>query len=102
MTDKKRDAPISYRPPVDLRAEFVRRVEASGLPVNAFITQAVFRGRRRPAERELLAQIMAEAATIRDHLDTIAEGGKADHTDAALGELAVIRAALLKLMERAP
>lgn len=102
MTDKKRDTPISYRPPVDLRDEFVRRVEASGLPVNAFITQAVFGGRRRPAERELLAQIMAEAAIIRDQLDAIADSAQADHVDAALGELAVIRAALLKMMERAP
>ncbi len=34
-TKQKRPAPISYRPPADLAEEFQRRVEASGLSVNA-------------------------------------------------------------------
>jgi hypothetical protein len=53
-TDQKRDAPVSYRPPADLRDEFRRRVETSGLSANAYITRAIFnaaipRATRRPA-----------------------------------------------------
>ena len=103
MTENsKRDAPISYRPPQGLRREFVRRVEASGLSVNAFLTRAVFANRRRPAERQALAQIMAEVAAIRDRLEAITGGDSADQHAAACDELAAIRAALLKMMERAP
>ena len=40
--DKKREAPISYRPPSDLREEFRARVERSGLTINAFLNKAVF------------------------------------------------------------
>jgi hypothetical protein len=112
MTDEnKREPPISYRPPAALREEFLRRVEGSGLPVNAYITHAVFavpapRGSRRPpAEKQMLAQIMAETAAIRDRLDIHAGNDDDDddhHLDAAFDDLAVIRAALLKMMERAP
>ncbi len=112
-TGKKRDAPVSYRPPAELRDEFRRRVEASGLPVNAYITKALFdlaiprRGRRPPVEKQMLAQLLARSAAIRDALDQSARaaGGDsraADALQAACDELAVIRAALLKMMERAP
>ena len=112
-TDKKRDAPISYRPPAKLRDEFYRRIEASGLPVNAYITKALFdlptpRGTRRPPlEKEMLALLLARSAAIRDALDSAARvAGEEAHTGNALrvacDELAVIRAALMKLMERAP
>jgi hypothetical protein len=123
MTEKtgnRRDPPISYRPPAALREEFVRRVESSGLSVGAFITQAVFdrdpprRTRRPPVEKRMLAQLLAQAAAIRGRLDEIAEAGPQDDnadggtdrerdglTD-ALDDLAVIRAALMKMMERAP
>jgi len=52
-TKQKRPALIFYRPPADLAEELRRRVEASGLPVNAYITKALFdlvipRGTRRP------------------------------------------------------
>ncbi len=66
--DKKRDAPISYRPPKDLQAEFLARVEKSGLSTSAFITKAVFsqapyRQSRRPVpEQKLLARLLGEAA----------------------------------------
>ena len=110
-TDKKRAAPISYRPPASLRDEFHTRVERSGLPVNAFITHAVFDSmpprstRRPPIEKQMLAQLLAEAASIRDRLDELAageHGGSADIVGTALDDLAVMRAALLKMMERAP
>ena len=112
-TDKKRDAPVSYRPPAELRDEFRRRVEASGLPVNAYITKALFdlatpRGTRRPpVEKLMLAQLLARSAAIRDSLDDAAKTAgdssrAADALEAACDELAVIRAALMKMMERAP
>jgi hypothetical protein len=107
-TDKKRDAPVSYRPPAKLRDEFYRRVEASGLPVNAYITKALFnlvtpRGTRRPPiEKEMLALLLARSAAIRDALDGVArvagdEGRAADALQTACDELAVIRAALMKI-----
>lgn len=109
MTEKtKRDAPISYRPPKELREEFARRVEASGLPVNAFITSAVFdlppprRSRHPPAEKKMLAQLLFQAAAIRDRLDKVADRTGDDELSDAFDDLAVIRAALLKMMERAP
>ena len=75
-TDKKRDAPVSYRPPAELRDEFRRRVETSGLSANAYITTApsstaaIPRGTRRPAvEKQMLAQLLGRSAAIRDALD---------------------------------
>ena len=111
--DQKRDAPISYRPPAELRDEFRRRVEASGLPVNAYITKALFnlappRGTRRPpVEKEMLALLLARSGAIRDALDGVArvsgdDRRAADAIQTACDELAVIRAALMKMMERAP
>ena len=109
--DRKRDAPISYRPPADLAAEFRRRVEASGLPVSAYITRAVFgaaipRGTRRPpVEKQMLAQLLTRSAAIRDALDNASRVGGAGAADAmktASEELTVIRAALMKMMEREP
>ena len=112
-TDKKRDAPVSYRPPAKLRAEFRRRVEASGLSANAYITKALFdlatprRARRPPVEKQMLAQLLARSAAIRDALDGAArvagdDRPAADALQTACDELTVIRAALLKMMERAP
>ncbi|HVB82279.1 MAG TPA: hypothetical protein VNE82_20290 [Candidatus Binataceae bacterium] len=112
-TDKKRDSPVSYRPPAELRDEFRRRVEASGLSANAYITKALFdlatprRARRPPVEKQMLAQLLARSAAIRDALDNAArvagdDSGAADALQAACDELSVIRAALLKTMERAP
>jgi hypothetical protein len=112
-TDNKRDAPVSYRPPAELRDEFRRRVEASGLSVNAYITKALFdlatprRARRPPVEKQMLAQLLARSAAIRDALDGVArvavdDRHAADALQAACDELTVIRAALLKMMERAP
>jgi hypothetical protein len=110
-TDKKRDAPVSYRPPAELREEFRRRVETSGLSANAYITRAVFgaaipRGTRRPAvEKQMLAHLLGRSAAIRDALDNascVAGIGAADAMKTACEELTVIRAALMKMMEREP
>ena len=109
---KKREAPISYRPPAELREEFHARVEKSGLSTSGFITKSVFgqgsprQVRRPPVEKQLLARLLAQAAALRDQLRVLEqrEDG-ADHAALiahAAEELTVIRAALLKAMERAP
>lgn len=114
MTDrknKKREAPISYRPPKGLREEFRLRVEKSGLSTGAFITKAVFatdppRQSRRPGvEAELLARLLAQAAKIRDELHEISLTGIDDNApviEAAFDELTEIRAALIKASGRKP
>lgn len=112
-TDKKRDAPISYRPPADLADEFRRRVEASGLPVNAYITKALFdlpiprATRHPPVEKQMLAHLLGRSAAIRDALDNATrvagdDGRTAEAVEAACDELKIIAAALMKMMERAP
>ena len=86
--DNKREAPISYRPPKELRAEFERRVNASGLSTSAFITKAWSgadppRQSRRPSiEHQTVAQILGELARVRDRLDAVATAagaGKRGH-----------------------
>lgn len=102
----KRRAPVSYRPPKDREAEFYERVEASGLPVNAFITDCIFgRGRHRPAELQTLARLLGKAAEISDQLHEISLTEGDDNVlliEAAHRELTEIRAALLTLMGRKP
>ena len=104
--DKKRKAPISYRPPKELREEFDARVESSGLSTNAFLTEAVFgRGRHRPAELEKLAVILAKAVQISDQLHEFSHAGSDDSTlaiQSACADLTEIRAAILKLAGRQP
>jgi hypothetical protein len=111
MTDEsKREAPISYRPPAHLRAQFRARVEKSGLSVNAYITKAIFdavppRQSRRPAlAQQDLARLLAETAALRERLDALAPDGG---PEAALHEEAVrslhdIRLLLMQAMGRAP
>ncbi len=108
----QRDAPISYRPPAHLRAEFHERVAKSGLSANAFITAAIFghtapRARRSPpVERQELALLLARTAQIRDAMHEIAQSGAAGGAtlviEAACHDLSEIRAAVFKLLERAP
>lgn len=108
--DRKREAPISYRPPKKLREEFYRRAEQSGLSLSAFITKSVFeqdppRRSRRPAvEAELLARLLAEAAKIRDALSDVSseDDNTAEIVEAAYQELAEIRAACFKALGRLP
>jgi hypothetical protein len=102
----RRSAPISYRPPKGLAAEFDARVAASGLSANAFITQAIFgRNRHRPDELQALAGLLARSAEISDRLSEIELSGAGDSAlpiIAAQRDLADIRAALIALMGRAP
>lgn len=112
-TDNKREAPISYRPPAALREEFFARVERSGLSTNAFLTQAVF-GQPAPRQKRavaidgaVLARLLGEAASIRDALHEITLSGgdtpaNALRLEAAMDDLAVIRAALIKAYGRKP
>src|SRR5437868_15474485 len=111
--DSKREAPISYRPPKELRADFEQRVLASGLFTSAFITKSVFgrdpprRSRRPSIEHEAVAQILAGLAQVRDELHAIAlslgQGG-VDRTliDEAVRPLTEIRAACFKALGRKP
>jgi hypothetical protein len=111
--DSKREAPISYRPPKELRAEFEQRVLASGLSTSAFITQSVFgrdppRQSRRPSiEHEAVAQILAALAQVRDALHAVAtHSGNGDEETATLEEavrpLTEIRALCFKALGRKP
>jgi hypothetical protein len=107
MTDKRRDPPISYRPPEDLREEFRARVEKSGLSINAFITRAIFdaapsRQSRRPVlEQQLLARLLAEAGGIRALLEVPRDAEAAAPVE-ALATLRDIRLLLMQAMGRAP
>ena len=112
-TDKKRDAPISYRPPADLADEFRRRVEASGLPVNAYITRADLQRRhsaRHPPSRRRkskCSRICSPAPPRSGTLWTMPAASPArsrmiEAAEAAYAELKIIAAALMKMMERTP
>ncbi len=76
--DSKREAPISYRPPKDLRAEFDKRVLDSGLSTSAFITKSIFdrdpprRSRRPSIDHKAVAEILAAMVPVRDELHAIA------------------------------
>lgn len=107
MTEKKRDAPISYRPPEILREEFRARVESSGLSVNAFITKAIFdqptsRQSRRPSvATQDLARLLAEAAKLRGQLDTLAgDGERQVQLQEAVAALTDIRTLLMQALGR--
>ncbi|WP_246204597.1 hypothetical protein [Devosia marina] len=110
MTEKKRDAPISYRPPEALREEFRARVEKSGLSVSAFITQSVFaddaprQARRAPIEQQQVARLLAETAALHDRLRALGDADRVDPAlfDAAVRDLHDIRAALLSALGRRP
>ena len=109
--DNKREAPISYRPPKELRAEFERRVNASGLSTSAFITKSVFgaeppRQSRRPSiEHQAVAQILGELARVRDQLHTVAIAsgpGSEVLLEEAVRSLTEIRSACFKALGRKP
>ncbi len=112
-SDSKREAPISYRPPKELRAEFERRVNASGLSTSAFITKSVFgadppRQSRRPSiDHQAVAKILAALAGVRDQLHAVAtvpgQGGAGAVTvEEAVRSLTEIRAACFKALGRKP
>lgn len=108
---KKREAPISYRPPAALRDEFHARVERSGLTISGFLTKAVFgqdpgRASCRPAiEEKLLAKLLTEAAVIRQLLqdiDASGEGENSQEYQRALQCLEDIRAGIFTSLRRKP
>jgi len=107
-TGKKRQSPISYRPPAALRQEFLRRAAASGLSLNAFITKAVLgvdppRQSRRPSvNHELVARVLVELAALRDRLNALEGGGEAALLEQAVTQLNEIRAACFQALERKP
>ena len=111
--DSKREAPISYRPPKELRAEFDQRVLDSGLSISASITKSVFgrdpprRSRRPSIEHEAVAQILAGLAQVRDALHAVAahpeEGsGNQSLIEEAARPLTEIRALCFKALGRKP
>src|SRR5271169_6384949 len=109
--DNKREAPISYRPLKELRAEFERRVNASGLSTSAFITKSWFgadppRQSRRPSiEHQAVAQILGELARVRDQLHAIAVASGAGSgvlLEEAVRSLTEIRAVCFKALGRKP
>ena len=109
---KKREAPISYRPPQLLRAAFEERVAASGISAGAFITPAVFGSdaprayRRMSADQAAVARVLAELACVRDRLDrldgAIADPAERAALDAALTDLTEIRALCFQALGRQP
>ncbi len=111
--DKKREAPISYRPPSDLRDEFRARVERSGLTTNAFLNKAVFntdpprQSRRASAAQIAMTHALPPAAEIRNAGDRIrAIAGDHPEIAAALDDIDIalseIRAAVFKANGRQP
>ena len=108
MTEKKREAPISYRPPSELREQFRARVEDSGLSVNAFITAAVFGEgapeplRRASARRQDIARLLAETALLNERLKALMDGADTGAVEGAMADLREIRAACLAALRRAP
>ncbi|WP_460590084.1 hypothetical protein [Haliea atlantica] len=108
---KKREAPISYRPPAALRDDFHARVERSGLTISGFITRAVFgtepgRAARRPAiEEKMLAKLLTEAAAIRQLFQDIEAPGEKENSqeiERAVQCLEDIRAAIFTSLRRKP
>lgn len=107
MTEKdKREAPISYRPPQELREQFRARVEESGLSVNAFITAAVFGddapkpARRASASRADVARLLAETALLNARLKGLAGDADTALLEDAVRDLREIRAACLRALGR--
>ena len=108
--NKKRSAPISYRPPEGLRGELYARHLKSGLSMNAFITEAIFgrpmprQTRRPPVEEVELVKLLALAASIRDELTSL-QNTPQDHLEAerllsALDDLTVLRSAIFSALGR--
>lgn len=108
MTEKKREAPISYRPPYELREQFRARVEESGLSVNAFITAAVFGddapkpARRASASRAEVSRLLVAVTLLTARLKDLVGDADPALLDDAIRDLREIRAACLKALGRSP
>ena len=105
---KKREPPISYRPPAKLRDEFLARVEKSGLTTCAYITKCCLdidppRQSRRPAiEAQVLGRLLAELSALRDELHAANSAGERDTVlhEQAVALLSDIRDAVLDRANR--
>lgn len=107
---RKRSAPISYRPPKAMREEFARRVAASGMNANAFITQSIFERdpprqvRRAPVNTAEIARLVGECARLRDRLASIEADGAGEGVEALVAEailhLTEIRTACFEALGR--
>lgn len=99
----KRQPPISYRPPVGLRAELRTRIQNSGKTTNAFITAAIF-GRDAPRSRpqprpdvETGARLLAHVAKLNDRLKALEAAG-AQGTEECRDVLIAIRSCVMRLL----
>ena len=108
---KKREAPISYRPPTGLSAAFRERVLNSGLSINAYITQSVFgqaarrSSRVAPVDQKMVAQLLSQSAKISDRLEIVSQHNPASHEtllEECRSELAEIRTCLMVALGRSP
>jgi hypothetical protein len=108
-----RERTFTYRAPAGEGAKLRAELKARGLSFNALVTSLIFgqplprASRTPPVEKEMLATLLARSAAIRDALDEAAHRTPDNATaseaiKAACDELTVIRAALMKMMERAP
>jgi hypothetical protein len=111
MSRKKREAPVSYRPPTKLRDEFHARIANSGLSANAFITASVFgqaapRARPTPKlDRQMAATLLSQAARINDRLLGQPSGVPDAHAtllQECRDELVEIRTCLMHVLGRDP
>ncbi|MCP5299104.1 MAG: hypothetical protein H6954_05305 [Chromatiaceae bacterium] len=108
---KKREAPISYRPPADLRELFFELVAKSGLTISGFITRRVFGDaapigtRRPPIELKYLAKILANSIRTYSLVQkALSSGGERQIAllEEAVAVLRDIRTALFELMGKKP
>lgn len=104
MTGSERTYPatITIRLPKGREAEFARDVAASGLTRNAYVNQALFRGRNK-VERAMLAKLLWQAQQIRDELHEArlaGGGGNALGYEGMERALEEIRAGVMALMGR--
>ena len=102
---RKRQGPISFRPPADKRAELYALQLKSGLSMNAFLCEAVFGGeavrkyRRVSAEQAELAKLLAMAASIKDQLSQASSLTDAE-TQSALDDITALRQAVFDTLGR--
>ncbi|MEL6687548.1 MAG: hypothetical protein AAFP97_07995 [Pseudomonadota bacterium] len=92
----KRAPKVSWRIPAGREKEFDMLVALSGLSMNGFLTDAVFRkNRHNPAQLKQLAQILSETARIKTELQS-----QSLVSEEIERELKLIRTALMSLMGR--
>ncbi|WP_430416244.1 hypothetical protein [Parasphingorhabdus sp.] len=92
----KRRSKISYRIPKEREREFDMLTALSGLSMNGFITDCIFRRNRHdPARQTRLVQILDETARIKADIQT-----QGLMSEDIASELKLIRTALMAMMGR--